>query len=275
MTSDLADSLYEIIPAEFVKARNELAKSLKAQGQRAEADRISKMSRPSASVWASNQIARHAADLVARLAEVTARLQGGVQRDRDLYAAAINEHRELLNRLRERAEEVLGEGGLRVAPPVIAAAVQNFRAGLADEAVRPLLERGRLEQDVGLETGGLLGMSAADLGSAPAPRQPAPSRPPHHGPTTGDHDRERERREQARALAKARAEAERRVHALRKSAEAAAAARAKQESEVNGARQRLESAERALVAAQAAEREAAAALSTAEAELEKLPAGPA
>jgi hypothetical protein len=274
MTSDPADSLYETLPAEFVKARTALVKSLKLQGQRAEADRVSRMARPSASVWASNQISRHAVDLVARLADVTARLQGGIQRDRDRYSAAINEHRELLNQLRERAEEVLGERGLRVAAPVIAAAVQNFRAGLADGAVRPLLERGRLERDVGLEAGGLLGMSLGDPGPEPAPAAPPAATPPSGHPAS-DVQAERERREQARALAKERADAERRVHALRKSAEAAAAARARQESEVDGARQRLESAARALVTAQAAEREAAAALATAESELEKLPGKPA
>ncbi len=204
MTSDPADSLYETLPAEFVKARSALVKSLKAQGQRAEADRISRMARPTVSVWATNQIARRASDLVARLADVTRRLQGGLQRDRDRYAAAINEHRELLNQLRERAEKVLGEGGLRVAPPVIAAAVQNFRTGLADEAVLPLLVRGRLEHDVGLEAGdGLFGMTAVDVGPEPAPpsRPSPPPRPSH----AGEHrDLERERHEQARALAKAR-----------------------------------------------------------------------
>ena len=276
MTSDPADSLYETPPAEFVKARNALVKSLKAQGDRAEAERISKLARPTASVWASNRIARHAADLVARLADVTGRLQGGIQRDRDRYAAAINEHRDLLNQLRGRAEQVLGEGGLRVSPAVIAAAVQNFRTGLADEAVRPLLVRGRLERDVGLEAGdGLFGMTAVDVDTARAPRsRPSPPRPAHAGHAEA-RALEREQHERARALAKARAEAERRVHALGRSAEAAAAVRAKRESEANEARRRLESAEQALVAAQAAEREANAALATAQSDLQKLAGKPA
>jgi hypothetical protein len=275
MPPDPADSLYEALPAEFVAARNALVKSLRAQGQRAEADRVSKMARPTASVWASNQVARHASDLVSRLADVTARLKGGIQRDRDRYAAAINEHRELLNQLRERTEKVLADRGLRVAPPVIAAAVQNFRAGLSDEAVRPALEGGRLEHDVGLEAAGaLFGMTAVDVPSAPAAAAPPP--PPVAPPadrSTGDG--ERERREHERALAKARAEAERRVTALRKSVETAARARATHEAAVDHARRQLETAEHALAAAQAAEREAAAASAAAESELKKLRDDPA
>lgn len=278
---DAADSLYETAPAEFVKARNALVKSLKAQGQRDEADRISRMVRPTASVWATNQVARRAADLIERLADVTNRLQGGVQRDRDRYAAAINEHRELLNQLRTRVEELLEGAGLRGAPPVIAAAVQNFRAGLMDDAIRPLLQRGRLEQDVPLDAGGaLFGMSALDLGARPSPppaaRQPHAARDHAGGRKHEDGQaRERERREQARALAKARADAERRVHGLRKTAESAAHARAKRESEVDQARRQLAGAEHALAEAQSAERDALSAVDAAEADLKKLPTEPA
>jgi hypothetical protein len=273
MPSDPADSLYDVLPAEFVEARNALAKSLKAQGHRAEADRVSGMVRPTASVWASNQVARRAGDLIGRLADVTGRLQGGIQRDRDRYAAAINEHRELLNQVRDRAEAALADGGLRVTPAVVAAAVQNFRAGLIDEAVRPLLEAGRLEHDVGLEGGGgLFGMTAVEVPSRPAPA-PAPTKVSHADRADGD--REREHRQQERALAKARAEAERRLHALRRSADAAGAARAKYEAAVEQARRQLENAERALASAAAAERDAAAACAAAEAELQKLRDGQA
>jgi hypothetical protein len=233
---DPAESLYEALPSDFVRARNALVKSLKAEGKRAEADRISRMARPTVSVWASNRVARSAADLVGKLAEATALLQGGVQRDRDRYATAINDHRELLNQLRERVEQALAEGGLRATPPVITAAVQNFRAGLTDDAVRPVLERGRLEHDVGLEAGGgMFGMSAVDLGPAPEP-PPAPAPPPRVDHAAVDQQKERERQEQARARAKARADAERKVQALRTS--------------VDQARRRLESAEQELATAE-------------------------
>jgi hypothetical protein len=276
---DAIDSLFQTAPGEFVRARNALVKSLKAGGQRQAADRAAQLSRPSASVWASNQVARRSPELVARLAAATVGLQRGVARDG--YAAAINEHRELLGSLRAAVEKTLAGGGLRVAPPAIAAAVQNFRAGLADEATRPALLAGRLEQDVGLQSGdGLFGMAAP-----PGERPAAPAAAPHPGAAAKGHaateteteteaetkEQQRTRHERERELARARAEAERRIQALRKAAGVAAAQREKQERAVAAARRELEAAEQTLAAAREAEQEAGAALDAAASDLEKLP----
>lgn len=278
MPPDAIDSLYEVPPAEFVKARNALVKSLKSGGQREAAERAAKLTRPTASVWASNQVARRDPKLVARLTDATEKLQGGVARDKARYAAAINTHRELLNELRQRIEAVLQDGGLRDAPATVGAAVQNFRSGLMDERLRPLLERGRLEEDVGLDAGGgVFGVAALGSAVEEEKEEDEPKKEPRAPAHRADHDghareRERERREHERARAKARAEAERRVHALREAADAAAARRTKQEAAVAAARRELDAAERELRDAQAAEQKAAAALATAQADLEKLPA---
>ncbi|MFL5307618.1 MAG: hypothetical protein ACJ8F1_20530 [Polyangia bacterium] len=268
------DGLYEVPPAGFVQARNALVKSLKASGQREQAEQAAKLSRPTASVWATNQVARRASDLVAQLADATARLQGGVTRDREKYAAAINHHRDLLNQVRERVEKILAETGLRAAPPTVAAAVQNFRTGLMDAHTRPLLLHGRLTEDVGLEAGaGLFGLAnASDADDEPAP-PPKLSRPPAaHAADAKARERERreEERERERAVAKARAEAERHVHALAKAAQAASTARQKQEFAVASARRELASAERALTEVRAAEQKAAAALADAQSALQRL-----
>lgn len=289
MASDAApaeiDGLYEVQPAGFVQARNALVKSLKAAGKREQADQVAQLSRPTASLWATNQVARRAADLVARLAEATARLQGGgVTRDREKYAAAINHHRDLLNEVRARIEEILADAGLRAPPATVAAAVQNFRSGLMDSDMRSLLLHGRLPADVGLEAGGgLFGLAdalggAGDEGAlppaaraAPKPHEPAGA---HRAVADGGERARREealaRRERERALAKARAEAERQVHALRKAAESASAAREKQEFAVASARRELAAAERSLAEARSAEQEAAAALTAARSALERM-----
>lgn len=270
------DGLYEVPPAGFVQARNALVKSLKAGGQREQAEAAAKLSRPTASVWASNQVARRASDLVAQLADATARLQGGVARDREKYAAAINHHRDLLNQVRERIETILADAGLRAAPATVAAAVQNFRTGLMDAHTRPLLLHGRLAEDVALEAGaGLFGLANAfesdgEPPPAPPPKSPKPS--PTHAADAKARERERreEERERERAVAKARAEAERHVHALAKAAQAASTAREKQEFAVASARRELASAERTLGEVRAAEQKATAALADAQSALERL-----
>ena len=131
MNPDPADSLHEAPPAEFVKSRNALVKTLRAGGQRAEAQRIAKLPRPTASVWATNQVARRASGLVAGLAAATARLQGGVHRHRESYAAAINQHRELMSQLRDQVEKALAGAGLRASPAVIAAAERRAADAVA------------------------------------------------------------------------------------------------------------------------------------------------
>lgn len=280
-TDDTLDSLYEVLPAEFVKTRNALVKSLKAAGQREQAERAAKLSRPTASVWVTNQVARRAPELIDRLADATARLQVGAPRDRERYAAAINAHRELLNEVRDKIEATLHGAGLRVAAPVSAAAVQNFRAGLMDEGTRPSLQKGRLEHDVPLDAGG--GLFAAGALVSRAFEEPPTARV-HHAPVKSsaepprarddERERQRERRDQERALAKARADAERRVHGLAKAADEAAATRAKHEDAVASARRDLERAERALLAARATESQAREELAAAQAALEKLPRHP-
>jgi len=275
---DPLDSLYDVLPAEFVKTRNALVKSLKAAGQREQAARAAKLARPTASVWVTNQVARRAPQLIERLADATARLQGGMPRDRDRYAAAINTHRELLNEVRAKIDETLHGAGLRAAAPVSAAAVQNFRAGLMDDSARASVQKGRLEHDVALDAGGglfaagALVPAAEDEPPARAPHAPAKAAARDQRAHDGEKARERERRDQARALAKARADAERRVHALNKAASAAAATRARHEDAVASARRDLERAERALAAAQAAESQAREDLAAAQTQLEKLPA---
>jgi hypothetical protein len=264
--SDDADSLFEALPADFVKARNALVKSLRAAGRRDLAETTSKLARPTASVWATNQVARRAPELIARLAEATARLQGGAP-DRERYAAAIQQHRALLNEVRARVEEALAAAGLRAPPPVIAAAVHNFRAGFMDAAARPAIERGRLQSDLGPDPGGpLFGLAGPLPERAPAAAPP----PAERAPADDAIERDRPRREEARALAQARAESEARVHARRQAVEAAAAARAEQEAGVAAARRQLEAAERGLAAARAAETAEAAALAEAEAALRAL-----
>jgi len=276
------DGLYEVPPAGFVQARNALVKSLKAGGQREQAEQAAKLPRPTASVWASNQVARRAADLVAQLADATARLQGGVTRDREKYAAAINHHRDLLNEVRARVESILADAGLRAAPATVAAAVQNFRTGLMEANTRALLLHGRLTEDVGLEAGaGLFGL-ASGLGDGgdekhAAPPPAAKSHKPHAAGAGDAKARERERREEERARrereraqAKARADAEREVHARRKAADAASAAREKQEFAVASARRELAAAERALAELRSTEQAATAALAAAQSALKTL-----
>jgi hypothetical protein len=55
---DATGELYGLDPAEFVPARNELARRLRKAGDRALAAKVARLRRPNAAAWAVNQLAR-------------------------------------------------------------------------------------------------------------------------------------------------------------------------------------------------------------------------
>jgi hypothetical protein len=268
MVADEIDALFSTLPAAFVQTRNALVKSLKAAGRREEAARAAALSRPSPAVWAVNQIARRAPEMVARLGELTAQLQraagaGG-------YGGLVNEHRDLLKTLREKGAEILEGAALRASPEVLAAVVQNLRAGMADEATRPLLERGRLEREVASDAlaSGFVAPPDSDLPAA----KPVVAAPPSPKPQPDRDAAERERAAAAatRARSAARTEAQKRIDHLRAALGAAQRRQSSEERSNAEAQAALAESERSLEAAREAARQAAADLARAEADLAAL-----
>jgi len=250
----VVDRLYAVRPADFVKERNAVAKALKGAGRREEAARVEKLPRPTPSVWAVNQLARHVPGLVQRLAEATARLQGG---GAGSYAEALGVHREVLKELRAKAEEILAASELRPTLDVLARVVNDLRAGILNPELRPLVEGGRLERDVGEE--GMVNPFEQEL-----PRRPPAATP---GPAAA-RDGEADRREAKRLKEEARLARLRRLKQLREDVAAAEEARTRGEKAVEAARRALNEAERRLAESRAAVESTKAALETTEAEPE-------
>jgi hypothetical protein len=57
-TGDVADELYALDPNDFVAARNDLAKRLRKEGDKARAGEVAKLRRPTPAAWAVNQLVR-------------------------------------------------------------------------------------------------------------------------------------------------------------------------------------------------------------------------
>jgi len=145
----LVDPLYDLPVAEFVAARNALAKDLKAAGDKAGSAEVTKLRRPTATAWALNQVARHQPDvLVAALtakAELRAVTEGtGRGEDLDLRSATAAD-REATRAVVAAARTLLGaeDAGLsnRIADTLLAAVL--------DRGVADTVQAGRLatEQD--------------------------------------------------------------------------------------------------------------------------------
>jgi hypothetical protein len=72
---DDVDRLFEVEPGEFVRERNALADRLKKEGRADEAAEVRRLRKPSAAVWALNQLARRRPDDVAALIDAGERVR--------------------------------------------------------------------------------------------------------------------------------------------------------------------------------------------------------
>jgi hypothetical protein len=234
--TDAIDRLYAVRPADFVKERNAVAKALKAAGKRDDAARVEKLSRPTPSVWAVNQLARHVPALVQRLVEATTRLQAGGEGS---YADAVAAHRDVLKLLRAKAEEILEASGLRPTLDVLTRVVHDLRAGVLHPESRSWIEGGLLERDVPEE--GAANPFEQELPFAsPLAAKSSPASTRKSAP---DADAERARRAEARAIEEARLVRLRQLKQLREAVAAAETARERAAKSVEAARRALADAE--------------------------------
>lgn len=243
MERDL-DRLYQVPPGEFTAARDELAKRLRDDGDREQAEQVKKLRKPTAGVWLVNRLARERELDVQRLAKAGEALGKGSSSEE--FANARDEEQRSLERLHQAARELAEREG--IGAPSVERATQTLRAASLTDEGRRLLKQGRLTEELqppGFEA--LTGMPAA------APRPPAKKKA-----EASD--------ERKRALAEAR-ETLRRLKAEERdlSAAARAAAREAERAEAEAGRRRREADD-----ARAAADEAAQEVSRAEAGLDKL-----
>jgi hypothetical protein len=196
------DGLYALPADEFTDARNELAKRLRAAGQRDEADEIKALRRPTAPAALVNRLARESTKDVKRLLKAGDDLRKAHGKGGAALRTAAEAERDAVDALLADARELEPDASdatlMRVA--------STLRAAAADAKSRPLLERGRLETDVepqGFEA--LAGMSIA-----PPPKGKGPAKPkPDRRKLDAEKAHVRELREQAAAARRAASEAAR------------------------------------------------------------------
>ena len=204
------DRLYALPLNEFTAARDELAKRLKAEGERDLADRVKGLRKPTVAVWLVNQLAREREVDVKRLLKAGEAL-GKAQATAKGFGDARRDEQHALERLASAAREA------GVGPQAAERAIQTLRAASLTGEGRDLLKRGRLTEE--LEPPGFEALAGMPL--AKPPRRPKPKAPPRKNPQLKRaQDRvkklkaeaERAEREAAAAaerLAKAEAELER------------------------------------------------------------------
>jgi hypothetical protein len=152
---DWQDALFAAAPRAFVAERKRVAGELKAAGRTDEARAAAKMKRPTASVWAVNQLARRAPDELAELVELGASLRAGERKlmrggNAGDFMTDARTARQKVAALARRAEAALVEAGGQRATMTLARKIAQtlHAASIGDDETRAQLQAGRLEHDL-------------------------------------------------------------------------------------------------------------------------------
>ena len=181
------DALFRQQPTAHVDARNALADKLRKAGDRASADRVKKIKRPSPPAWAINQLHFHKPELLEAARRATGALLSLHARDGvgpSELSAAVAAQRRAIQAALDAAVRGGAEAGLAISSVdqrKIETTLKAWLAGAGDEAP------GRMTHE--LEASGFAAVTAVGITSArppadakPAPRSDAPS-PPSPAPS--------------------------------------------------------------------------------------------
>ncbi|HEX2032348.1 MAG TPA: hypothetical protein VHL78_13305, partial [Actinomycetota bacterium] len=155
---DQLDSLFGLPPGEFVEARDRLAERVREEGDRAGAAAVKRLRRPTVAAWAVNQLRRrHRSELQELLSlgeelrEAAAAAMAG-QGAEDLRRITARRGR-TVDRLVERAEEALVEGGHAASRATLDRVGETLLAATVDEDAAQAVRAGRLERELSPPSG--------------------------------------------------------------------------------------------------------------------------
>jgi hypothetical protein len=153
------DELYRAPFADFIPQRDALAKSLRKDGRREEADEVKRLKKPALSAWALNQLPHDTVEGLLAAGAALRQARGG-----DTLRDATREERAAVEDLASQATALLRQAGHPVTDKTAGEIRDTLHAAALDEEAREQLAAGRLvqpKQAIGL--GGFVG--------APAPAQ--------------------------------------------------------------------------------------------------------
>ena len=264
------DELFTMAPAEFVPARNALAKALKADGHRDEAAAVAALRRPTVPDWALNSVALQDPDVVAdavdaaeHLRSVQAAALGDPSAAPDLREA-MAQARQASGALRKAAEDVLRRAGRPAGD--MSALTSRLNETMVHPGLLSQLHAGRLgtaavdaldpfsgapaapPTSAGPARSGRAAARPPRAPAAPTARKAAPKPPPPKVERV-DERAERQARRAAELLERRRAQAAERLARADAVVDEAKAAVHDAEAEVKAAAAALERARRAETAA--------------------------
>jgi plasmid stability protein len=167
--TDEADRLYGLALEEFVPERDALAKKLRGEGNRADADAVKALRKPPAVVWAVNQVMRTQrgpARALIQAADRAAKNPG----DRD----ALRAHGEALDELARAAGGLLSGAGRGLSEDAVLRVRSALHGASLDRDARDDFVAGRLTSEPA--PAGFGAITAMKKAKAPAKPKPKPKR---------------------------------------------------------------------------------------------------
>ena len=193
----MLDDLYRAHPSEFVAARDALAKKLRTDGEREDADRVKKLRRPSAAAWLLNLVALAQPKLLKEFAKASgdlekaqARALEGKDEGAAKWRAAAAREREAAEAVIDAAEEAAADAGRPATKQALDLVDGTLHAAAADPELRDRVVAGRLERE----------QSGASIGAAGLVAAPPPPGKRKSAAKDGDSARKREAAQAAREV---------------------------------------------------------------------------
>lgn len=237
------DGLYALVPAEFVDARNDLARRLKQAGQADAAAEVKALRKPTIPVWVVNQLARRQPGEMKALLAAAERLRAAQERaltgEADELRDATADERSALRSLTQHASALLAAEGHGAEAATLERVASTLRAAATDPAGRERLAAGTIAEE--LAAGGFGALAGMKIPQAP-PRR-GTGRKTRRGPTPAQRqatlrklqDKARKLEAEATAAERAARSAEAAAADARRTAEKAAAAAERARAAVEGA----------------------------------------
>ena len=231
------DRLYDAPLSEFVAARDELVKQLRAEGLREEAEQVKALRKPSVSAWLVNRLARERELDVQRLLNAGETLRKAQVEASEDFSEARRDEQHALERLAKGAREIAEREG--AGQTAVAQATQTLRAASLTDEGRELLKQGRLTEE--LEPPGFEALTGL------VPAQPKRRAQPKKEPARPS----KQARERLRKLQQAEREADKAARAADRESERAEKEAAKLRKRASEARAKAEAAAAERAAAEA------------------------
>ena len=185
LSADAIGKLYAVPLAAFTRERDALAAALKKADHAAQARAVRQLRRPSAALWATNQLAHTDAERLAAFLDGITQVQKTQLRDPRAAAEALTHQRRELQHLVRRAGELLAKQGSRATPAIERRISETLLGAAVDRVRADELRHGRLTQELaapGFEV--LAGVGRGDHLRLVSGGQTAPARHPTLSRTT-------------------------------------------------------------------------------------------